>query len=277
MQTVGILGLGIIGEIWARRYQTAGCLAGTWNRTSKPSSPAWKANARDVAATADVTHIVVADPPAVSNLIKTILPELGPGKTVVQSSTIDPTSAADFENQVRATGAAYVESPFTGSKPAAEAGTVVFFMGGDQQAQAAVDPILTLLSETRFHLPTVRQSAALKLAMNLNIAAQMQALSESLTVARNAGIDDDFYFQVLAKNVSYSGLSRLKETKLKTWDFSPQFSIKHMHKDMRLLDNSTTIDLPLLKTVRSCLGRAETQGMGNEDFSSLIRLLAAST
>jgi 3-hydroxyisobutyrate dehydrogenase len=81
----------------------------------------------------------------------------------------------------------------------------------------------------------------------------------------------------LAKNVSYSGLSRLKEAKLKTRDFSPQFSIKHMHKDMRLLVNSTTIHLPLLETVRSCLDRAENQGMGNEDFSSLIRLLANPT
>jgi 3-hydroxyisobutyrate dehydrogenase-like beta-hydroxyacid dehydrogenase len=273
MHTVGILGLGIIGEPWARRYQSAGRLAGTWNRTAKPDAPQWKATPVEVVAAADVTHIVVADPQAVSSVLDAILPALGSGKAVVQSSTIDPESAAAFEARVRATGALYVESPFTGSKPAAESGTVVFFMGGEAAALDVVEPILALVSETRFRLPSVRQAAALKLAMNLNIAGQMQALSESLTFARRAGIDDDFYFQVLAKNVSNSGLARLKEGKLKTRDFAPQFSVKHMHKDMRLAEAAGGITLPLLETVRECLAHAEAQGMGDDDFSSLIRLL----
>jgi 3-hydroxyisobutyrate dehydrogenase-like beta-hydroxyacid dehydrogenase len=275
MKSVGVLGLGIIGEPWARRYQAAGRLAGTWNRTAKPSAPLWKATALAVAAAADVTHIVVADPQAVSSVLDAILPALAPGKAVVQSSTIDPESAATCEARVRATGASYVESPFTGSKPAAESGTVVFFMGGEASALDAVERLLSLVSETRFRLPTVRQASALKLAMNLNIAAQMQALSESLTFARRAGIDDDFYFQVLAKNVSNSGLARLKEGKLRTRDFAPQFSVKHMHKDMRLAQSALGGPLPILETVCGCLARAQAQGMGDDDFSSLIRLLGS--
>jgi 3-hydroxyisobutyrate dehydrogenase-like beta-hydroxyacid dehydrogenase len=230
-------------------------------------------SARDVAAASDVIHIVVADPAAVSEVLDQILPVLGSGKAVVQSSTIDPSSAASFAALVRSTGALYVEAPFTGSKPAAESGTVVFFMGGDASALDAVEPLLSLVSETRFRLPTVEQAAALKLAMNLNIAGQMQALSESLTLARRAGIADDFYFQVLAKNVSNSGLARLKENKLKAGEFSAQFSVKHMHKDMRLALAAGNDGLPLLATVNACLARAEEQGMGDDDFSSLIRLL----
>lgn len=277
MHTIGVIGLGIIGEPWARRYQAAGKLAGTWNRTAKAGAPRAMESALAVAAAAEVTHIVVADPPAVASVLDAILPALGPGKAVVQSSTIDPESAAACEARVRATGALYVESPFTGSKPAAESGTVVFFMGGDASALDAVEPLLALVSETRFRLPTVRQACALKLAMNLNIAAQMQALSESLTLARQAGIDDDFYFQVLAKNVSNSGLARLKEGKLKARDFTPQFSVKHMHKDMRLAEGAGGLRLPMLETVRACLACAEAQGMGDDDFSSLIRLLGDGT
>jgi 3-hydroxyisobutyrate dehydrogenase-like beta-hydroxyacid dehydrogenase len=273
MQSVSVLGLGIIGTPWAARYLAAGKLAGVWNRTAKPTAPAWKDTALQAALAADVTQIVVADPPAVSSVLDAILPALGKGKAVVQSSTIDPDSAASFEARVRATGALYAEAPFTGSKPAAEEGTTVFFMGGDAAALEAVEPLLALVSQTRFRLPGVRQAAALKLAMNLNIAAQMQALSESLTFARRAGIDDDFYFQALTKNVSYSGLTRLKEGKLKARDFSPQFSVKHMHKDMRLADAGEG-GLPMLKTVRACLAQAESQGMGDDDFCSLIRLLA---
>lgn len=273
MQSIGVLGLGIIGEIWANRYQAAGLLAGSWNRTAKPHCPQWNTTAVEVATAADITQIVVADPAAVTAVLDAILPALGKGKTVIQSSTVDPASAASFEARVQATGADYIEAPFTGSKPAAQAGAVVFFAGGPAPTLDAVDPILAAVSQTRFRLASVRQAAALKLAMNLNIAGQMQALSESLTFARQAGIDDDFYFQVLAQNVAYSGLARLKEEKLKNGDFAPQFSVKHMHKDLRLADHAAGTDLPLLKTVRACLAQAEARGMGNDDFSSLIRLL----
>jgi 3-hydroxyisobutyrate dehydrogenase-like beta-hydroxyacid dehydrogenase len=272
VNTIGVIGLGIIGQAWAERYRQAGRLAGVWNRTPRREAPGWRDSPAAVAA-ADVTHIVVADPPAVAEMLAQITPVLGPGKAVVQSSTIDPESAARCEAQVRATGALYVESPFTGSKPAALAGTVVFFMGGAAAALDAVEPVLALLSETRFRLPTVRQAAALKLAMNLNIAIQMEALSESLTFARRAGIDDDFYFEVLAKNVSHSGLAPLKKDKLRARDFSPQFSVKHMHKDMRLADELGARDLPLLKAVRARLAAAEAAGFGDDDFSSLVRLL----
>jgi 3-hydroxyisobutyrate dehydrogenase-like beta-hydroxyacid dehydrogenase len=274
MQSIAVLGLGIIGTPWAARYQAAGKLAGVWNRTRKSTVPAWKDTALQAASAADVTHIVVADPPAVSSVLDAILPALGKGKAVVQSSTIDPDSAALFEARVRATGALYVEAPFTGSKPAAEDGTTVFFMGGDAPALDAVEPLLALVSQTRFRLSTVSKAAALKLAMNVHVAGLMQTLSESLTFARRAGIDDELYFQVLAKNVSYSGLARLKEAKLKTGDFAPQFSVKHMRKDMRLADSAAP-GLPGLTTVLRCLSDAEGQGMGDDDFCSLIRLLAS--
>ncbi len=272
MQSIAVLGLGIIGVPWAARYHAAGRLRGAWNRTPKPALPQWKDSALLAASSADVIQIVVADPPAVSSVLDAILPALDGRKAVVQSSTVDPTSAQAFEARVRATGAMYVEAPFTGSRPAAENGTTVFFMGGDGAALDAVEPLLALVSETRFRLATVAQAAALKLAMNLQIAAQMQALSESLTFARRAGIDDDFYFRALAKNVAQSGLARLKEDKLKRGEFSPQFSVKHMHKDMRLADAAAT-GLPLLTAVRRCLAEAEARGMGDDDFSALIRLL----
>ena len=83
MQSIGVLGLGIIGESWANRYQAAGRLAGTWNRTPKPHCPRWKRTALEVVAASDVTQIVVADPPAVSAVLDAILPALGKGKAIV--------------------------------------------------------------------------------------------------------------------------------------------------------------------------------------------------
>ena len=273
MKTIGILGLGIIGGTWARRYAAAGVLAGTWNRTPQPSAPAWKDTPEAVAAAADIVQIVVADPPAVEGVLQRILPQLKPGKTVVQSSTIDPASSAKFAALVCSRGAGYVEAPFTGSKPAAEEGKIVFYLGGPAADLDAIEPVLQCVSETRFRIGTGEQASTLKLAMNLNIAAQMEALSESLIFARRAGIGDDTFFAALAKNVSYSGVTKLKEAKLRAADFAPQFSVKHMSKDMRLAAATAAgADYPILQTVRIRLAAAEERGMGDDDFSALIRL-----
>ncbi|MBL9204275.1 MAG: NAD(P)-dependent oxidoreductase [Opitutaceae bacterium] len=271
--TIGILGLGLIGSIWARHHHAAGTLAGVWNRTPQPDFPQWKANPADVAKAADVVQIVVADPPAVRDLISRILPALGPGKIVVQSSTIDPGSSQEFEAQVTARGARYLEAPFTGSKPAAEQRQTVYYLGGDRDLIGELEPLLVLVSSHRFVIGTAAQAAALKLAMNLNIAAQMEALSEALTLSRRAGISDDVFFEALAKNASYSGVTKLKEPKLRAGDFSPQFSVKHMLKDMRLASRINGCeDFPVLDTVRERLAAADRAGFADEDFSSLIKL-----
>jgi len=271
---IGVIGLGIIGGVWAKHYQAAGALAGAWNRTAQPDFPGWLPTPEAVAKAADVVQIVVSDFAAVESVVNRILPVLGPGKIVVQSSTIDAEGSARLAAAVETRGARYLAAPFTGSKPAAEQGQTIFYLGGDPALIAELEPLLSLVSARRFIIGTNEQACTLKLAMNLNIAAQMQALSEALTLTRRAGVSDEVFFSVVARNVSYSGLTKLKEEKLRTGDFSPQFSVKHMHKDMRLASKTAAgDDFPVLDAVREALKTAEARGMGDEDFSALIKVV----
>lgn len=271
---IGVLGLGIIGAIWARHYHDADVLAGAWNRTPQPGFPMAMESALDVARAADTIQIVVADPPAVSGVIDAILPALGTTKIVIQSSTIDPDSSEAFRSRVMATGARYVEAPFTGSRPAALEKQTVFYLGADDGLCEAIEPLLAIVSAHRLRIGGNRQACALKLAMNLNIAAQMQALAEARSICARSGIGDDVFFDALSRNVSYSGLTRLKEPVLRSGDFSPMFSVKHMHKDMRLAGGmEASAGCELLATVTRQLASAELAGMGDEDFAALVRLL----
>jgi 3-hydroxyisobutyrate dehydrogenase-like beta-hydroxyacid dehydrogenase len=274
MKSIGVIGLGIIGSVWARHYHAAGVLAGAWNRTPPQDFPGLLPTPESVARAADVIQIVIADPPAVRAILAQLRPALGPGKFVVQSSTIDPKSSGEFRDLVLASGARYLEAPFTGSKPAAEARKTVFFLGGDAALVAELEPLLALISEARLHIGDHRQATTLKLALNLNIAAQMQALAEALTLSRRAGISDDVFFGALRRNVGQSGVATLKEPKLRAGDYAPQFSVKHMLKDMRLASGiSGCEDFPVLDTIRDRLAAAERAGWGDEDFSVLLKLL----
>ena len=273
-QPVAVLGLGIIGSIWARHYQAEGILAAAWNRSPKTGLPFEQSSLEDCAKKASVLHICVYDADSVRGVIEQLLPHLNSGHTIIQSSTIDGVSAAEFAKMVDATGAGYLEAPFTGSKPAAEERKTIFFLGGERAVIETTEPTLAIISAKRFHLGTPNQACAVKLAMNLQIAGISQALCESISMSRAAGIDDDQFFEVMKANVSWSGVSALKEPKLRSEDFSPQFSVKNLHKDMRLARQQNGVSKrPLLDCVIDCLAKTEDAGHADEDFIALIRML----
>jgi 3-hydroxyisobutyrate dehydrogenase-like beta-hydroxyacid dehydrogenase len=268
-----LVGYGIIGKAWHRHYVTDGYALRLWNR-SPQNLPEFVPDLLKAAEGADVIHIVVADPPAVQDIIERIAPVLRPETLVIQSSTISPSWATIFQTRVESLGASYVEAPFTGSKVAAENRQNIFYLGGRPQALERAETILAGLSKLIRRLGTVEQACALKLAMNLQIASISQALIESLTLARSYQIPDDLYFELLENNVSHSGLSELKKNKLLTADYRPQFSLKHLHKDLALALQSTEASrLPLTAATLNIYQQGLEAGLGEEDFIALIKLL----
>lgn len=270
---VGVLGLGIIGAEWAKHLDHDGLLAGAWNRSPKPDFSNWKPSPAEVADAADVLIIVVADPPAVQSVLESLLPRLGARHLVIQSSTIDPQSSRRFAGLVQARGAAYVEAPFTGSKPAAEQRKMVYFLGGDPAAVARAAPVLERLSQQRHVIGTCEQAAVMKLCGNLQISAQLEAMCEAFAWARSAGIADETFFNALRPTAVWSPFYTLKEPKLRGGDFSPQFSVKHMLKDMKLAEGAAALPLPLVRLFIERLGRAAQNGWAEEDIAALLKNL----
>ncbi len=271
---ISVFGLGIIGRVWAENLLTDGHEVRGWNRTPKPELPWFEADAARAAHGAEFLIIVVADPPAVQSVLDQIKTALRPGQTIIQSSTISPLASKEFARQVEATGAAFLEAPFTGSKPAAQQRQTVFYTGGEPVTLEQARPVLARLSRAIEHIGPVGSASALKLAMNIQIAMMAQALCESLKFARDAGISDDRYFSALKLNVAHSGLTTLKEPKLRAADYAPQFSVKHMGKDIRLaLENAANLKLPQTQAVFEQYRQGLATGLGDDDFIGLMRLL----
>ena len=274
MQRVTILGLGLIGGAWAKNLHDDGLNVRAWNRTPK-SVPYFEDDLASAVNDAEMIIIVVADPAAVESVLDVIVPVLKPGQLVAQSSTISAAWTEKFAARVQETGALFLEAPFTGSKLAAEARKTVFYLGGDEAVAGKARPVLQKLASSILHIGPIGSASSLKLAMNLNIALACEALSESLTFARQAGIPDEKFFQALHLNVARSGFSDLKEPKFRGEDYSAQFSLKHMDKDMRLvLESAGNANLPCVRTLKGLYEQALARKMGDEDFIGVIRLLA---
>lgn len=272
---VCVAGHGLIGAIWERHYRTDGHEVVVWNRTTR-SLPNYVPSPAQAADGADAIHIVVSDPPAVRSFLRRALPRVKPGALLVQSSTIDPASAEAFQKMVSNVGAVYVEAPFTGSKPAAESRELVFFVGGDPSVQQRAEKLLASLSVRRIGFDSPAQAAAIKLAMNLQIGTIMEALAEGLHLAKSYGITQAQFFEVLGLNVAHSRLADFKRPKLDAGDFTPQFSVKWLLKDLRLALKSVPAgDLPAAAASARQLRRASSLGLADADFSGVATVFSS--
>jgi len=272
---ISVLGLGIIGSAWAKNLSDDGHAVRCWNRTPK-DFPNFHASIQEAVDQAEIIFIIVADPPAVESVLDQIESKLGPGKLVIQSSTISVRWTLQFAGQVSKTGALFLEAPFTGSKLAAEQRQTVYYLGGDAEIVEKARPILEPISSVIQHIGPLGSASTLKLAMNLNIAGIAQTLCESLTLCRGAGISDEIYFAALERNAARSGVSDLKGPKLRKHDYTPQFSLKHMGKDLRLaLETAAELSVSLEQTgnlKKHVYDQGMAAGWADDDFIGLIRL-----
>jgi len=272
---ISVLGLGIIGSAWAKNLISDGHAVRCWNRTPK-TFPNFYTSIQDAIEGSEVIFIIVSDPPAVQSILEMIQAKLGPGVLVIQSSTISAKWTRLFAEQVQRTGALFLEAPFTGSKLAAEQRQTVYYLGGSPDVVEKARPVLEPLSSAILYIGPLGSASSLKLAMNVNIAGVAQTLCESLTMCRAAGIPDEVYFNALARNASHSGVSDLKNPKLSQRDYTPQFSLKNMSKDLRLaLETAADLSVSLEQTehLNKIYDRGMSAGWADDDFIGLIRLM----
>lgn len=269
---IALYGLGIIGATWARNLAADGHAVKAWNRSPKPEHPCWCADPIAAARDAELIAIVVADGPAVMQVLDRILPAVAPGTVIANHATIGVDETLQVRDRVVAAGCAFLDMPFTGSKPAAEQRQTVFFVGDDAGVLPRVEAAYKPLTRAILPLGPVGRAMAIKLAFNLMIATTFQSLAEGRRLARAAGVDDATFFRCLDLNVARSGLVDLKRPKLEKADWSPQFSVKHLNKDLRhalRLAASLDVRTPQTALLQQAYAAAEAKGLGEADFSVL--------
>jgi 3-hydroxyisobutyrate dehydrogenase-like beta-hydroxyacid dehydrogenase len=272
---VAILGLGIMGTALANNLENDGLLSATWNRSSKNDSPRFKTSISDAVSNSEFILILVTDDRAVSEVLKLIQPYLSSQHLVIQCSTVNPQSNIDFQQRIKNTGAHFIEALIGGSKGAAVSRKIIFYTGGEKDQVDRAETVLAKISAKVVYVGEVGKASAVKLAMNLNLAMQIEALCESFAYAEHAGINAETFFNVLKNNTAWCRLVDYKETNLRDKEFAPQFSVKNMLKDIRLaLDTDRTDNgLTLLKAVEKIYASAESEGLGDDDMIALYKLL----
>jgi len=208
---VAFVGLGIMGRPMASNLIKAGHEVAVWNRSSGKdvegarvaTSPA------DAARGAEVVWICVSDTAAVEHVLfgpDGIEQSLTEGMIVADSSTISPSATRKFAERVAAKGVQYVDSPVTGSKTGAEAGTLLFIVGGEEQAIEKLKPLYAAMGKKIFRMGDTGKGQSAKLAMNLQIALIYEGFAEGLTLAKKLGVEPATLIPLIHASMIKSGV-----------------------------------------------------------------------
>lgn len=268
-ESVGVIGQGIIGSRVAECLRKAGHQVYVWNRTVKPL-PGFLASPGEVADLADVIQIFVGDSEALRSVIAAMKGRLESRHVIIANGTFDPETVASVYEEVRETGAAFLDAPFTGSRLAAEGGSLVYYIGGDSRVLDQVRSVLEASSKSILHLGRVGEASLIKIATNMISAATVGILSEAYGLVAAAGVNPDRLAEALEGNACCSPLVSMKLPGILAQEYEPHFSLKNMFKDAQYalgLGKQLGVAQPVLSTTASVIYRSIQEGRGELDYS----------
>jgi 3-hydroxyisobutyrate dehydrogenase len=244
---LGFIGLGLMGSRFLRRLNAEGWNVRGWNRSRPATLPLKKYgftiddSLADLVRGSDVLLSSLANDNAVRAAYlgeDGVFANIRSGTTILEMSTISPDVSALLHQEAGKRGAEMVDLPVSGSTPAVNAGTVTLFAGGDRETFHRCIPIFESIAKQWYLMGPATAGLRMKLVANLLLGVNMEALAEAVSLGEHLQLDRDLVLEVLPKTAVIAPALLGKIQKIKTADYSPQFPLHLMSKDMNLVHSA---------------------------------------
>jgi 3-hydroxyisobutyrate dehydrogenase-like beta-hydroxyacid dehydrogenase len=284
---IGFIGLGLMGRPMAANLLRAGFAVTVWNRTRSKAEQLVKAGAqsaqtaREAAEQADVLVTIVSDPPALESVLwgEGVLEALRRGSVLVDSSTVSPALERRVAQKCAERGVEFLDAPVTGGTWGAEKGELVFMVGGKASTLERVEPVLGAMGKKWFHLGDAGAGQTVKLAMNLILALEVQALAEALALISGAGVAAEKLIGVMQASMARAPVLDIKAPMMLKHDFTPSFPLRLMHKDLGLaleLANQIGVPLPACASARETYSAVKGAMREDVDYAAVAQFWESS-
>jgi 3-hydroxyisobutyrate dehydrogenase-like beta-hydroxyacid dehydrogenase len=277
---VGFIGLGLMGSRLARRLHSFGWNVQAWNRSPQPANElkrwgvAIAPSLPDLVVDSDVILSSLANDAAVRQVYLDkggVFSTAEPGTVILEMSTISPELSRTLHKKARTRGVNFLDVAVSGSTPAVEAGTITLLAGGDKETFQQCVPIYESIAKQWFLIGPGSSGTQMKLVVNLLLGLDMQAIAEAVSLGEHLKIDRDVLLDVLSKTAVMPPAFVGKLKKIKDGDYSPEFPLRLMSKDMDLVMNAAKAagaDLPAASVVQSVLA-ANVRERGDLDVAAI--------
>ncbi len=274
---VGLIGVGLMGEVYARRLIAAGFGVIGFDidpaRNERLAEIGGRSDSvAEVARRCDPMVVAVFSTDQVEEVVERTLAPAAPGKIVICTSTCDPDRIAALAARV-GQAIRFVEAPVSGTSAQVRQGDGVGLIGGDVETAQIAAPVLDALFPKRFHSGKIGDGGRAKLAINLVLGLNRLALAEGLVFASRLGLDPAAFLQVARASAAASQVMDTKGPKMIAGDFAPEGRVRQTLKDADLmLDQARKVgqELPLLKVHAAVLEACVRNGDSEKDNSIVI-------
>jgi len=281
---LGFIGIGNMGSRMAKRLLDHGYQLIAYNRSREAAEALVKYGAKvadsiaELAAEADVILSSLTNDDAVKNVYGDpagVFAHVRRGSAVIEMSTVLPATSRQLDKLSREAGVTFLDSPVSGSTPAAEQGTLTLFCGGDEELFQAAQPIFSSIAGQYFYLGGSGSGTAMKLVANTLLGVGMQAIAESIALGQKEGLDRHRLLEVLSHTAVIAPAHLGKLSRADVGDYSAQFAIRLMNKDFGLvLETAAAAKVPMPATAAAFqMNVAEFAEGREEDFSAVIPLM----
>ncbi len=282
--SVAIMGLGIMGSGMARRLLSANFSLAVYNRDREKCLPFSAAGAfqaatpREAASRAQIVLSMVADDVASRNVW---LGETGalagasPHSVLIESSTLSVGWIQELAAKAAERSCQFLDAPVTGTKPHAASGELLFLVGGAAEALDAARPVFSVLGRDVIHLGPIASGALMKLVNNFLCGVQAASFAEALALIDAGGLDRTMAMSILTGCAPGSGIVKRMAERIAANDFTPNFALRWMAKDLAYALNGASgkgVSLPIATAAQTVFQQAIAQGHADEDFSAVTKL-----
>ena len=287
MEHIGFIGLGAMGTPMALNIRKAGYRLCVWNRNPAKVIPFNNlgitvcATPAEAAAGCDAIVIMVFGPEALHDVLHGdygLCEKLRQGCTVINMSTVSREATLAAAAAVEACGAVFVDAPVAGSTKPAEDGALTILAGGDKTVVDRMTPLLKTMGRVVIYCGPTGQGTAMKLFINLFLGTLMQSLAEGLCIGKKMGLETAGMLATIENSAVACPLFKVKGAAIATGDFSKNFSVDLISKDLNLLLEAADrlgVPLPLTAAAREAFSQARSMGFGDEDMAAVIKVLEA--
>jgi 3-hydroxyisobutyrate dehydrogenase len=278
---VGLIGLGLMGRPMAANLLKAGFPLSVWNRTATRAEVLGKQGARvaktprEAAEASDVLITIVSDPPAVEQVLwgaDGTLFGLRRGSVLVDCSTVSPALARRAAAACAERGVEFLDAPVTGGTWGAEKGELVMMVGGPAETLARVEPVFAAVAKRWIPIGPHGAGQTVKLAMNLLLALEVDALAEALALATAGGVPAERLVEVMQSSMGRAPLLDIKAPMMLERNYAPSFPLRLMHKDVSLaldLAKQLGVSLPAGAAAREVYSAVMDHAHGDVDYAAI--------
>jgi 3-hydroxyisobutyrate dehydrogenase len=244
---IGFIGLGLMGSRLTQRLHLAGWHLQAWNRSPGPADVLRREGVRiapslaELVDRSDVVLSSLANDEAVHSVYfgkGGVFSAAERGTIILEMSTISPELSRLLHRQACTLGISFLDLAVSGSTPAVEAGTITLLAGGDQKIFEQCTPIYQSIAKQWFLMGPGSSGVQMKLVVNLLLGLDMQAIAEAVSLGEHLKIDRDVMLDVLSRTAVIPPAFVGKFQKIKSGDYSPEFPLRLMSKDMDLAMNA---------------------------------------